>query len=700
MTIEEEVAKVKFWRHTIELPGGIITPGTQDSIRWAQQFKIPEDLTGMRVLDIGCSDGGYSFICEKRGAKEIVAIDDFSSNFIDNPNGFHVAHRILGSKVKFYQANLFDLNPEALGKFDLVLFLDVLYHLKNPMLALEKIAALCDKQVIIETLLAPERKGCNPNYIEFYEEDEINKDGTVWWAPSHSGLRSMLRASGFCHISDILINLQSALPSGVFHAFSPAHGMDVDELTGKYGIELCSRAAREVLQSDVNAANLPQVLRNLSISQFSQIKNVVLDLKGKHYHQISKWGPPPTIRKKPKILFTTPVLEHPPAGGPALRIENSIKALNQVSELHLVTRFDQATLGGPSGEAFYRQHCHQFGYTPILNAPDNPVDAAVNARAMVSYAQQNGIGIIWCGYGNISHHLMKAIKEIDPKLQIICDTDSVWSRFVLRELPLETDPQRRSKIERDGRAKEQEELEWTNLCEVTTAVSGVDSEYYRSLAADPARVHLFSNVIDLQTYAVKPAPAADLRTPNMVLSGTFYSDTCPMVRAARWVINEVLPMVRREIPEVTLYCIGYGADMRLADIQRPGVVIKGKVPSVLPYLCHADVALVPLKFESGTRFKILEAAACNIPIVSTTLGAEGIPVTNGTHIAIADEPVPFAQAIISILTDPRLAETLRINCGNYVKAHFSIDNLMDEAVSIFDYLDATAARADSTLRPR
>jgi polysaccharide biosynthesis protein PslH len=395
---------------------------------------------------------------------------------------------------------------------------------------------------------------------------------------------------------------------------------------------------------------------------------------------------------KPKILFTTPVIEHPPAGGPALRIENSIKALGQISELHVAARIGQEELGGSVAEKFYAQHSHVFAYTPCLTASRSNADESRNAEAIVQYANEHGIEIIWCGYGNVSHHFMKAIKQLAPELKVVCDTDSVWSRFVLRELPLETNPDRRKQIESEGKQKEKEEAEWVSFCDVTTAVSEVDAEYYQQYSDDPSRVRAFSNVIDLDTYVQTPAPAPEMRSPSIYLAGSFYAETSPMARAARWVISEVLPKVQSVIPEVTLYCIGAGADRMLADIKRQNVVIKGKVPSVLPYLCHADVALVPLMFESGTRFKILEAAACNVPIVSTTLGAEGIPVRHGKEILIADDASGFAKAIISILKDEQLGKSLAAHCKKLVEEKFSVQSLVIEARSILDKLGVSISQ--------
>ena len=95
-----------------------------------------------------------------------------------------------------------------------------------------------------------------------------------------------------------------------------------------------------------------------------------------------------------------------------------------------------------------------------------------------------------------------------------------------------------------------------------------------------------------------------------------------------------------------------------------------------------DVALVPLKFESGTRFKILEAGACGIPIVSTTLGAEGIPLTNGKNILIADNSKSFAKSVIRLLSDRDFAKQISHDCRNFILKNYTIDVLSAEAESI------------------
>lgn len=403
-----------------------------------------------------------------------------------------------------------------------------------------------------------------------------------------------------------------------------------------------------------------------------------------------------------KVLYTTPVLEHPAAGGPQLRIENSIKALGRVCDLHVVSRVSCGNLGGPEAERFFKSLCRSFTYAPscrwrstnrylrklqTLFGEMTGRDTRQDARYLLEMVDGLGIDVVWFGYGNISFPLIEAIRAERPKLKLVCDTDSVWSRFVLRELPYAGSARRQAAIERKGRKKEAEEHAWVRLCDVTTAVSEVDAEYYRSIATEPRRVHLFSNVIDLASYREVPPPPTGLKRPCMFLAGTFGHQSSPMDTAARWVLDEVLPRVQTQIPDVHFYIVGKGSDRTLGHVSGPCVTVTGRLPSVLPYLCHSDVSLVPLKFESGTRFKILEAAACSVPIVSTVLGAEGLPVVHGEHVLLADETEQFAAAVVEVIRNKAMSHQLATNCNQLIQWGFSVEHLEREALEILGALD-------------
>lgn len=402
-----------------------------------------------------------------------------------------------------------------------------------------------------------------------------------------------------------------------------------------------------------------------------------------------------------KILYTTPELMHPTVSGPTLRVENSIKALSRISELHLLVRRAKECIGNSEAENYYKKYCTQFVYTPsVIPIKKNLIyrikkmflgkhfaqKKQSDSDFIISYAKENNINIIWFGYGNISFQLMKKIKEKAPNLKLVCDTDSVWSRFILRELPYVKDSEKYKKIELDGHQKELEEKQWTEFCDVVTAVSEVDAEYYRKFTQDKNKIKIFSNVIDVDMYSGEYQEPINFKKPNIYFAGSYW-EGCPMEQAARWVIRDIFPIVRKTIPDAHLYLIGNNSDKILADIVDPNISITGRLDSVLPYLCNSTVAIVALNFESGTRFKILEAGACGIPIVSTTLGAEGIPVINNENIFIADSAEDFANAIVKVIKNPELSQNVANNLKQYIIKNYSIDKHVAEAREIINFIN-------------
>lgn len=413
------------------------------------------------------------------------------------------------------------------------------------------------------------------------------------------------------------------------------------------------------------------------------------------------------MNNKTSVLFVTPILGHPPKGGPELRIENSIKALARIAKVTLYSRVSYAQIGGVVASDYLKRFVDAIYFAPfcrqqlsvtsffsrgvnlisrILLRRDlftSPLEGDADFQDIVMTANSVGADIIWLGYGNISYPLLKYIKA-HSNIPVVVDTDSVWSRYVLRGCPYAKDEAERNRIENEGKAKEEEERWGSCLANVTTAVSEIDAEYYRELADDKTRVHVFSNVIDLDAYSKNPPPT-DFKKPCLYLAGTFWPDS-PMEDAARWMLDFVMPILKQAIPEINFYIAGRGSAQVLADVKDDSVTIAGELPSVLPYLTNATVAVVPLRFESGTRFKILEAGACGIPVVSTTLGAEGIPTTNGKDILIADTPEEFAQAIIRVIQDRQLAEHLGANLKELISKGYSIGALASEGQIIINYL--------------
>ena len=192
----EAVNKIQ-WLHTIDLGDGILTPGMDDTRGRLGRIRMPENLKGRTVLDIGSWDGFFAFEAKRRGAERVLATDHFcwSGEGWGTKDGFELARRVLNSKVEDLEIDVLELAPERTGVFDVVLFLGVLYHMKHPMLALEKVARVTRELLILETqvdLLFHKRPA-----MAIYPGAELNNDPTNWVGPNVAAVEAMLRITGF-----------------------------------------------------------------------------------------------------------------------------------------------------------------------------------------------------------------------------------------------------------------------------------------------------------------------------------------------------------------------------------------------------------------------------------------------------------------------------------------------------------------------
>ncbi len=181
------------WWHSIDLGNGEITGGVHPLDHFRDnyaRFRLPEDLSGQRVLDIGCWDGFYSFEAERHGA-EVVAIDCW------RPETFFFAHRELQSRAAFHEMSVYELNREELGSFDMVFFLGVLYHLPDPLLALRRVCEMTRGVAVIESHVVDHLIETPRPIMEFYEIDELGGQYDNWWGPNLECLVRLIRAAGF-----------------------------------------------------------------------------------------------------------------------------------------------------------------------------------------------------------------------------------------------------------------------------------------------------------------------------------------------------------------------------------------------------------------------------------------------------------------------------------------------------------------------
>jgi tRNA (mo5U34)-methyltransferase len=211
----EKIRAIPYWYHKIALPHGIVTPG------WAPinpaAYRIPDNLTGKRILDIGAWDGYWTFEALKRGAKEVVAIDDFSDYLGELEPGyrtvwesFDLCRSALGHSedtCKRIEMSVYNISEDTLGLFDTIFFFGTLYHLRHPLLALDKISAVCKHDIYIESAIlddySPYSGGIGHGYsgqqmvMEFYPGKQYGGNETNWWVPTLYCLMSMAHAADF-----------------------------------------------------------------------------------------------------------------------------------------------------------------------------------------------------------------------------------------------------------------------------------------------------------------------------------------------------------------------------------------------------------------------------------------------------------------------------------------------------------------------
>lgn len=200
------------WYHTIDLRNGVRTPGVFDHAPILDQYRFPERLDGMRVLDIATYDGYWAFELERRGASEVLAMDLESRADLDWPpkrvaaagepperfgQGFEIAREALGSRARRVVCNVYDLRPESFGHFDVVHAGDLLLHLNSPVRALQNMARVCTGYALISEPYFPDLDCMGSRPLLEYRG---GGDAPTWWKIGLNALKEMVLDAGFSRI--------------------------------------------------------------------------------------------------------------------------------------------------------------------------------------------------------------------------------------------------------------------------------------------------------------------------------------------------------------------------------------------------------------------------------------------------------------------------------------------------------------------
>lgn len=366
-----------------------------------------------------------------------------------------------------------------------------------------------------------------------------------------------------------------------------------------------------------------------------------------------------------RILVLTPQLPYPPRQGTTIRNYNLIRELARRHQVDLATFLAPGEALSPENRL--HQHCRriltapqparslaQRAWTTLTSSrPDMALrlESPAMHRLVQELAQTEAYDIVQVEGIEMAQYGLQTVRASrEGRPALIFDDHNC--EYLLQQRNAFTDLRQ----PRRWVAAAYSLIQWLKLrryeahicraATATVAVSPADREALQRIVPD-VPVAVVPNGIDLEAY--RPAPAQST-SPNLVFTGKM--DYRPNIDAALWFGQQVLPRVREQMPEARFQIVGMNPHPRL-DVLRsdPAVEITGAVPDTRPYIHAAAVYVIPMRVGGGTRFKALEAMACGKAIVSTRLGVEGIPVTHGQELLLADTPDAFAAAVVHLLQD-------------------------------------------------
>jgi sugar transferase (PEP-CTERM/EpsH1 system associated) len=378
-----------------------------------------------------------------------------------------------------------------------------------------------------------------------------------------------------------------------------------------------------------------------------------------------------------RILVLTPQFPYPPHQGTTMRNYNLSAGLAPRHEVHLLSFGDAAASQGTPLDDLCRsvqvvrppQRSMRQRLTGLLfsrlpdmaqRLPSAQFRAALDAtldRLNPDVVEVEGI--------ELAQYLFQAADRRGAKKRPLLVFDDHNAEYVLQQRAFETDL-------RDPKrwiAAAYSFVQWRRLrryerraCQAAdrvVVVSEADAKAVQRLIPGLELAVVPNGVaMDFYTEPLEPldedsGPAAT----DLVFTGKM--DFRPNVDAVLWFAGEVLPLIRREAPEVRFWIVGKDPHPRLAPLAGdPAVVITGWVEDTRPYIAGAGVYVIPLRIGGGTRLKVLEAMAMGKPIVSTALGCEGFDLIPGQELVLADTPADFATAVLALLRDPDRRERL------------------------------------------
>jgi sugar transferase (PEP-CTERM/EpsH1 system associated) len=378
------------------------------------------------------------------------------------------------------------------------------------------------------------------------------------------------------------------------------------------------------------------------------------------------------------IAFVTPYLPYPPDTGGKIRTFYLLKALSRDHRADLFTVYSETR---PEYGAVLAGICRSIhlveikkaadSHSPLIRSVLNPLPRLIeyfhspDAVSEVRECLREGYyDLLVLDEICMAPYLMEVQ---GPKLVIRHKIDHLHYREIAAAQPVGME-----KLVSWLEVRKLRKYEHLTMSAFNGAVccSEGDAEHLHQLNPEiPVRV--IGNGVDLEYFA--PVQEVD-GPPTLLYTGTMHY--YPNIDAVQYFFQEIYPHLVRLVPEVRILIVGHGPPADVLQWQRLlGVKITGSVLDIRPYLANCTATIVPLRLGGGTRLKIMESIAAGRPVVSTSIGAQGLGMRHGEHLLVANEPVEFARQSAQLLMDGDLRRRLVAQARPFVVAHFSWEAL-------------------------
>jgi polysaccharide biosynthesis protein PslH len=385
-----------------------------------------------------------------------------------------------------------------------------------------------------------------------------------------------------------------------------------------------------------------------------------------------------------RILWLKTELLHPVDKGGKIRTYQMLRELKRDQEITYLTLDD-----GANGEARERaeEYCHELVRVP--HQPREKFTPAFYAELGTNLFSSLPYAIAKYQSPEMQQRISELIDKRNHDV-VVCDflapainvplnlpcasvlfEHNVEAMIWKRHYEVQTNPTKKIYLREQWRKMKAFEGKTCRRFDQVIAVSRADRETIKQ-EYDVPRVSDVPTGVDTEFFHPR---GAEHDPHNLVFTGSM--DWLPNEEAIRYFIEQILPLIKREAPNVTLTVVGRNPYPALVDLSKrdPSIVVTGRVEDVRPYMERAAAYVVPLRIGGGTRLKIFEAMAMEKPIVSTTVGAEGLPVSHESELILADTPEDFARAVVRVLSDRELANGLAGRAAKLVREQFGWDRV-------------------------